>query len=146
MKTLILTLAIGLMATSSFAGSCPNSLSFTASGVKTITGNKLSAKLSMIESTYGKCSYRGVDQNGDYVSASISRGTRRGQTSKWTLYVNFENLCLKTITKLKTVSSSKISTDYSSYRGIKKVTPTTVYSTESNKVIAVTKRHSVRAN
>ncbi len=146
MKILTLTMTLTLMTTAALAGTCPSSLSFSANGIESLASNKLSAKLTITESSYGKCLYRGTDQDGAYVSASINRGTRRGQTSKGTLYVNFENLCLKTITNLKTVSASKVSTDYSSYRGVKKVTPTTVYSTESNKVVAITKRHSVRAN
>lgn len=144
MKLLILLLTF--ITTSAFAANCPSGLSFTANGVHAVAGNKLIAKLVAIESSYSKCSYRGTDQNGSFVSASIKRGTRRGQTSRGTLYINFENLGLKTKTQLKTVSYSKVAIDYSSYRGIKRMTATIVYSTQSNRVIAMTKNHSVRAN
>lgn len=142
----LLFLALSFLTSSAFAANCPRSLSFSANGVNYVTGNRLTAKLVILESTYSKCSYRGTDQDGSFVSAYLSRGTRRGQTSKGTLYVNFESLNLKTMTKLKTVSSSKVSIEYSSYRGIKRVTPTTIYSTETNKVISITKRHSIRVN
>lgn len=146
MKQLILCLTLGLLTTSAFASNCPSSISFVANNLKVSSKGKLTASLRITDSSYSKCSYRGSDQDGQYVSAAIHRGTRRGQTSSGTLYINFESLNIKTITKLKTVSSSKVSTDYSSYRGVKRVSPTTVYSTETNKVIAISKRHSVRAN
>lgn len=126
--------------------SCPLNLSFTASGIDTniISDSKLSANLSLTNSSYVKCEYRGQDQNGNYVSAFISRSTQRGSISKGALYINFEDLQLRTKTKLKTISYNKVEIDYSSYRGVKKAVPTTIYSLLLNKVVSITKRHSVR--
>ena len=147
MKTLFTVLTLSFLASAAIAANnCPQSLSFAANKVSVVEGNHLSAKLDLIESSYTKCSYRGVDQDGAYVSASIQRGTRRGQTAQGTLHINFESLYLKTMTKLKSISSSKVSIESSSYRGVRKATPTTIYSTQTNKVVAIIQVHSVKTN
>lgn len=148
MKSLLVVLTI-LSSSFAFAQAgrtCPATLSFSASGVSTnaVSFGKLSAKLTLTNSNYTKCSYRGQDQNGEYVSASIQRSSRRGASAKGTLYINFENLNLRTMTKLKTISASKVGIDYSTYRGVKKSGPTTIISTETGKVVSITKKHSVR--
>lgn len=146
MKPLLILLSLAFISSLAHARNCPTDLTFAANKVSVVQNNLLKAKLELIESSHTKCSYRGVDQNGDYVSASIHRGTRRGSTSKGTLYINFDCLELKTVTKLKNISSRSVTIESSSYRGVKKAKPTTVYSTSTNKVVAITKAHTVKVN
>ena len=146
MKSLI-TLIIMSTCSISFAGTrhCPSNITFQAGGIKSelISGNSLKASLSLIESTYTKCSYRGTDKNGDYASASIQHASARGSKVAGTLYINFEKLNITTVTKLKTISKSKLEINYSAYRGVRRVVATTVIGS-NGKVLAVTKHHSVK--
>ena len=148
-STLFLAVSIMITSTSVLANrTCPENISFAANKLATqfAPSGKLSAKLNIISHDFQKCEYRGVDQDGEYASGLILRQTRRGLTSKGFLYVNFKSLSLKTMTTLKIISKDKIQVEQSTYRGVKRIEPTRVLSTESGKVISITTSHSVKVN
>lgn len=137
MKTLLLS-SLLLSSLSAFSAlntkECPQSLTASFNEVQ------LGAFLSLENQTGTKCTYKGLDNDGCDVSASINFGTRKGQTNKAILRVRFIDTELMTITSLKSVSLDGVvlANKYSAKRG-RKVRPTKIL--RKNRYIGSTKAY-----
>ncbi len=123
MKTILLTI-IAFTSLNTFAApkvkTCPSNFAIS------LTSVNMTAGLSLVNQTRTKCEYIGLDKNNSNIDAVISFGTRKGQTSKATLIVKFFAEDIISITKLKSVSATKIILDSKRNRGVIKTIPTKI--------------------